>query len=790
MGRPSYNNELGNSYFGNQAEFALQEATSLVDAFSDFFDLDYCEDFIWQTPATDAIQGTEQERRKALCKSDQAGIPTFGPGAMENWGLILYREYYVFSNEKRDDNMVRRSTTRIVGHELIHQWWGNLVTCPWWDEIYINEAFGSIGGYLGMRFAKSNETYQYAWEDEYLATQGFQGLEYDGRNTSHPMVNRMNNGDLQVVTPAEIGIQFDRIAYNKAGSVMMMIRAVLGEDKWVEGLQDCLKNNKYKNVGYEILLDSYGLDHVEGTEKNIRQLFEPYFLQMGYPILFVNLNTDEMRIDISANRYLDSNDDPLTPESSFGYKWDVPFVFHVEGEEHIVWLQDVGGTGTTHTIDLAELGIVSLDDFVINPNANIWLRMHFSPNYVNHLTNIVWNDGINLKAGNIGRMMNDYHNFIIGTNDQFDVVGISDILDMTWLIHGPEKNQFDLGHDRFIVWSELTRAFATFNRLLLGQYKDSTAADFVVPEYKQHMTNIMADYWTHYYPDKDPLQSNLDTSKARTAPYIANLGLALQIPEFLSASWDLIQPVFADDFDGSGSEFDENSTFDRKFYEFSPDTREATFQAAMLHNPEALRPIVIEALEQEVSYNPGLITKPMDGFDTFTCMSSYGLYDDCLTQKYLKILTFVPSVADAWDVLDELNGISSRFANTYIQELARRQWLRVDLVDTAQANQFKFGTVQLDGAQATTLGRTLCADAWTLFDAEQVSQWDTITVSINSSGAPDRRFNGSEVKSHCENRINTNRQYIDANYDSLRTWLCETYHENDTNCQMQMKPEW
>ena len=137
------------------------------------------------------------------------------------------------------------------------------------------------------------------------------------------------------------------------------------------------------------------------------------------------------------------------------------------------------------------------------------------------------------------------------------------------------------------------------------------------------------------------------------------------------------------------------------------------------------------------------------------------------------------------DVLDELNGISSRFANTYIQELARRQWLRVDLVDTAQANQFKFGSVQLDGAQATTLGRTLCADAWTLFDAEQVSQWDTITVSINASGAPDRRFNGAEVKSHCENRINTNRQYIDANYDSLRTWLCETYHENDTNCQMQ-----
>ena len=64
LGRPSYNNELGSSYFGNQAEFALQEATSLVDAFSDFFDLDYCEDFIWQTPATDAIQGQNKNEEK------------------------------------------------------------------------------------------------------------------------------------------------------------------------------------------------------------------------------------------------------------------------------------------------------------------------------------------------------------------------------------------------------------------------------------------------------------------------------------------------------------------------------------------------------------------------------------------------------------------------------------------------------------------------------------------------------------------------------------------------------
>ena len=94
------------------------------------------------------------------------------------------------SYKRRDNHLVRRTLTRIVGHELIHQWFGNLVTCPWWDEIYINEAWGSIGGYLGPRLANSNEDTDIAWEEDYLATQGFSGLDTDGRLSSRPMVSQ------------------------------------------------------------------------------------------------------------------------------------------------------------------------------------------------------------------------------------------------------------------------------------------------------------------------------------------------------------------------------------------------------------------------------------------------------------------------------------------------------------------------------------------------------------------------------------------------------------------------
>ena len=86
---------LGRPDYADQTDFALNEAMSIIDNMSDFFEVDYCDAFIDESAV---VSGNKSE----VCKSDQAGIPTFSPGAMENWGLILYREYYLFINEKRD----------------------------------------------------------------------------------------------------------------------------------------------------------------------------------------------------------------------------------------------------------------------------------------------------------------------------------------------------------------------------------------------------------------------------------------------------------------------------------------------------------------------------------------------------------------------------------------------------------------------------------------------------------------------------------------------------------------
>ena len=95
--------------------------------------------------------------------------------------------------------------------------------------------FYNINKILGLIYGKSNDEIDYQWEDEYLYGQMYSGLTYDGTTRSRPMVNNANNGDLKVETPAELSRQFDSIAYDKAGSVMLFIREIIGHENWISG---------------------------------------------------------------------------------------------------------------------------------------------------------------------------------------------------------------------------------------------------------------------------------------------------------------------------------------------------------------------------------------------------------------------------------------------------------------------------------------------------------------------------------------------------------------------------
>ena len=159
----------------------------IIDGFSEFYGYNYADSF--------GPNGA---------KTDQVGVPDFAAGAMENWGLVIYQTYlvYIKPEESYESSVlstasgINRKTfscslcftprISVIAHELQHQWTGNLITCTWWDEIWINEAFADFGGYLGLRWAEP----EWDWKAEFFIDEFTVGLRADHTITSRPLINK------------------------------------------------------------------------------------------------------------------------------------------------------------------------------------------------------------------------------------------------------------------------------------------------------------------------------------------------------------------------------------------------------------------------------------------------------------------------------------------------------------------------------------------------------------------------------------------------------------------------
>ncbi|KAI5620955.1 aminopeptidase N, partial [Silurus asotus] len=228
-----------------------------------------------------------------LNKLDQVALPDFSAGAMENWGLTMYRESALLYKESVSSASDKEWVAIVVAHELAHQWFGNLVTMKWWNNLWLSEGFATYISYLGV------DDIEPTWNirDMFVLKEIQPVMELDSLNASHPL----SLSESEIETGSEILGLFDSITYNKA-AVLRMLSAYMGEEKFFEGLRMYLERYKYKNadnkdlwtcmkevIRYNIRYCPYQVTHEE-----IESIMTTWTEQVGYPVININTTTGEI----------------------------------------------------------------------------------------------------------------------------------------------------------------------------------------------------------------------------------------------------------------------------------------------------------------------------------------------------------------------------------------------------------------------------------------------------------------------------------------------------------------
>ncbi|XP_048337983.1 aminopeptidase N isoform X2 [Sphaerodactylus townsendi] len=271
-----------------------------------------------------------------LDKSDQVALPDFNAGAMENWGLVTYRENALLFDPLYSSIGNKERVVTVIAHELAHQWFGNLVTLAWWNDLWLNEGFASYVEYLGADAAEPT------WniKDLLVTNDMYRVMAVDALVSSHPLSFR----EAEIQTPAQISEVFDSIAYNKGASVLRMLSEFLTEERFKRGLQSYLHTFAYGNTVYSDLWEHLQMAvdedqfYLPGTIENI---MNRWTLQMGFPVLSVDTRLGS----VSQRHFLLDPNSTVQRPSEFNYTWIVPVSWMTsDNQTGTYWLQETSDT--------------------------------------------------------------------------------------------------------------------------------------------------------------------------------------------------------------------------------------------------------------------------------------------------------------------------------------------------------------------------------------------------------------------------------------------------------------
>ena len=275
----------------SQAGFSLGAAEAALKRLNDYFGLPY-----------------------QLPKMDLVAVPDFAAGAMENWGAIFFRDSAILIDPKLSSTRAQRRVAEVVTHEIVHQWFGNLVTMKWWNDLWLNEAFATWLSY------KIVDQWRPRWNTWLEFEQGKHApLRTDSLRNTRAISAAVSN-------EAEIESMFDVLTYQKGGAILRMIESFLGEKDFREGIRRYMRKHKYGNTVAADLWKE--LEAASGQP--IAKMAEDWLTQPGYPLVTVASGSQDGRtLEISQRRF------DAHGRSSSSAVWTVPLVikYRLEGEK-------------------------------------------------------------------------------------------------------------------------------------------------------------------------------------------------------------------------------------------------------------------------------------------------------------------------------------------------------------------------------------------------------------------------------------------------------------------------
>ena len=260
-------------------DFALDIATRTIDFFDEYFGIPY-----------------------PLPKSDHVALPDFSSGAMENWGLVTYREIALLADPKTTSVSSKHYIATVIAHELSHQWFGNLVTMKWWNDLWLNESFATLMEYIAIDALHPEWN---VWLD-FASNESLIALRRDSLDGVQPV-------QAEVAHPDEISTLFDgAIVYAKGARLLRMCEQYVGKEAFRTGLSRYFKEFAYQNTEasdlWRFLSDASG--------KDIASFMNSWISRPGYPV--VSIERDSENITLSQQQFF------VGPHAESNKEWQIP----------------------------------------------------------------------------------------------------------------------------------------------------------------------------------------------------------------------------------------------------------------------------------------------------------------------------------------------------------------------------------------------------------------------------------------------------------------------------------